>query len=486
MGGSLTVVTKHRPNLETPTTTDSPHVTVTSQISDLVLSHVPEAEFFSEAGSELMYRLPLSCARVFPALLRDLDSKGPSIGVDSFGISMTTLEEVFLKIARDEHLLGADKGRGSDGDGSTPIVVPHDVDRPSVQGAATAKEVTFDAANPSAHVDLGISTTTTDQSVQMGSTSSPLPLLPERAGRRHPLASSCPSPLRLLRRAQAVIQAHFPPIPVRRYGTRATMGLLSTLTSTSHAIEMALTRSKAASTQPAPPEAPKTSRDSTSQPREWTFLWEQFRQLIWKRFLVAKRDLKGFVFSNLLPVVLILMILLILSVNTSVDSPSIPMNLDLYARTEVFYTTPNFTATPNTTSLTSLEILTPAIEDPADKWTRSYEGDSYNLSSYLLSTYRSHGSTERMGAYVFDDAIPVNLTVDWPLVKSEASTYAYLAAAGSDRVTERGDLIIYRGPVSRQVSLPLQQSPASTIARIVQSNNTFILGALAASNITGG
>jgi hypothetical protein len=43
-------------------------------------------------------RLPREQAGAFAALLRRLDAEGPHLGVSSYGLSVTTLEEVFLRI----------------------------------------------------------------------------------------------------------------------------------------------------------------------------------------------------------------------------------------------------------------------------------------------------------------------------------------------------------------------------------------------------
>ncbi|KAG2483446.1 hypothetical protein HYH03_017700 [Edaphochlamys debaryana] len=62
--------------------------------------HVPSAELLSAAGSEVVLRLPREAAAAFPPLLRELE--GPlgrqGLGVASYGLSLTTLEEVFLSI----------------------------------------------------------------------------------------------------------------------------------------------------------------------------------------------------------------------------------------------------------------------------------------------------------------------------------------------------------------------------------------------------
>ncbi|KXZ53111.1 hypothetical protein GPECTOR_7g1001 [Gonium pectorale] len=69
-------------------------------VLSLVRDHVPSAQLLSCAGSELVVRLPREAGAAFPGLLRALD--GPvgrqELGVASWGLSLTTLEEVFLAI----------------------------------------------------------------------------------------------------------------------------------------------------------------------------------------------------------------------------------------------------------------------------------------------------------------------------------------------------------------------------------------------------
>jgi hypothetical protein len=41
--------------------------------------------------------LPLNANNQFPAMLRDLDKERASLGVSNWGLSVTTLEEVFIR-----------------------------------------------------------------------------------------------------------------------------------------------------------------------------------------------------------------------------------------------------------------------------------------------------------------------------------------------------------------------------------------------------
>ena len=42
-------------------------------------------------------------------MLKDLEEKGPGLGCNGFGVSVTTLEEVFLKVAKEEDAMEEQK-----------------------------------------------------------------------------------------------------------------------------------------------------------------------------------------------------------------------------------------------------------------------------------------------------------------------------------------------------------------------------------------
>jgi len=59
--------------------------------------HVPGAQVESNVGAELSFILPKEQSTKFEQLFADLEQNQDSLGTDSFGVSVTTLEEVFLK-----------------------------------------------------------------------------------------------------------------------------------------------------------------------------------------------------------------------------------------------------------------------------------------------------------------------------------------------------------------------------------------------------
>ncbi|KAK8955097.1 ABC transporter A family member 1 [Platanthera zijinensis] len=80
--------------------------------AEIVRHHVPAAECISDVGSEVSFRLPLASSSLFVNMFREIESyiRWPNSGdnssivksdrgVESYGISVTTLEEVFLKVA---------------------------------------------------------------------------------------------------------------------------------------------------------------------------------------------------------------------------------------------------------------------------------------------------------------------------------------------------------------------------------------------------
>ncbi|XP_030743984.2 ATP-binding cassette sub-family A member 10 [Echinops telfairi] len=67
------------------------------RITSLVKQHIPEAKLRAESEEKLVYTLPLGNTDKFPDLYNDLD-KCSGQGITSYGVSMTTLNEVFLNL----------------------------------------------------------------------------------------------------------------------------------------------------------------------------------------------------------------------------------------------------------------------------------------------------------------------------------------------------------------------------------------------------
>nr|QNH67926.1 ATP-binding cassette transporter subfamily A member 5 X3 [Brachionus plicatilis] len=70
-----------------------------SPISSLVRKHVPNAELEQISGKEVSYTLPIDSVERFQSLFKDIELNSGPVGIENVAISMTTLEEVFLKLA---------------------------------------------------------------------------------------------------------------------------------------------------------------------------------------------------------------------------------------------------------------------------------------------------------------------------------------------------------------------------------------------------
>merc|ERR1719353_2092300 len=60
----------------------------------------PEAAILSAVGRELLIQVPFVAAEHFPVLFPAIDSKMEALDIDTYGTSVTNLEEVFLKVAK--------------------------------------------------------------------------------------------------------------------------------------------------------------------------------------------------------------------------------------------------------------------------------------------------------------------------------------------------------------------------------------------------
>jgi len=83
-------------------------------IHEVVAGHVPEGQLLSAHGTELLFRLPFDAAGSFPNMLRAIDAEGGRLHVDSYGISVTTLEEVFIAVGHGVAAQPDDERKGAD------------------------------------------------------------------------------------------------------------------------------------------------------------------------------------------------------------------------------------------------------------------------------------------------------------------------------------------------------------------------------------
>ncbi|KAJ7305756.1 hypothetical protein JRQ81_010122 [Phrynocephalus forsythii] len=70
------------------------------EISRLIHHYVPKATLESNAGAELSFILPKESTHRFEALFTELELRREELGIASYGASVTTMEEVFLRVGK--------------------------------------------------------------------------------------------------------------------------------------------------------------------------------------------------------------------------------------------------------------------------------------------------------------------------------------------------------------------------------------------------
>ncbi|XP_052859969.1 phospholipid-transporting ATPase ABCA3-like [Anopheles cruzii] len=80
------------------------------RLTGMLRKHIPNIDIDTDIGSELSYVLNENYTAVFQDLLRDLEDNVEQCGLTSYGISLTTMEEVFLRVGSDSYALDQKSG----------------------------------------------------------------------------------------------------------------------------------------------------------------------------------------------------------------------------------------------------------------------------------------------------------------------------------------------------------------------------------------
>lgn len=125
-------------------------VEMSKRLDALVGSFIPEAEPLSDVGAEQSFRLPFAASGRFVELFSAFDKEKDALGIAEYGISVTTLEEVFIRVGELEESL-------NDAPPADPRTLSDESDEPrlSFQATSTHKALTdlpAPAPAKSAHV----------------------------------------------------------------------------------------------------------------------------------------------------------------------------------------------------------------------------------------------------------------------------------------------------------------------------------------------
>ncbi|XP_052615064.1 ATP-binding cassette sub-family A member 17-like isoform X5 [Peromyscus californicus insignis] len=72
----------------------------TTKLSSVIYYHIPDVILESNIGEEVIFILPKETMPRFEALFTDLEQKQTELGISALGVSVTTMEEVFIRVCK--------------------------------------------------------------------------------------------------------------------------------------------------------------------------------------------------------------------------------------------------------------------------------------------------------------------------------------------------------------------------------------------------
>lgn len=66
-------------------------------VTNILRQTIPDVEVDQDVGAELSYSLPDEKSHLFPSMFEELERRKDELGIASYGASITTMEEVFMK-----------------------------------------------------------------------------------------------------------------------------------------------------------------------------------------------------------------------------------------------------------------------------------------------------------------------------------------------------------------------------------------------------
>lgn len=68
-----------------------------NKITEMLRQFIPEVAVETDIGSELSYVLDESYVKIFHYIFEEIEEHAANLGISSYGVSLTTMEEVFLR-----------------------------------------------------------------------------------------------------------------------------------------------------------------------------------------------------------------------------------------------------------------------------------------------------------------------------------------------------------------------------------------------------
>jgi ABC-type multidrug transport system ATPase subunit len=375
---------------------------VQQDILNFLNHHIANTEIVSVAGKEISFRLPSGSEDNFPALFSEFEGGGfrKQFNIGGYGISNTTLEEVFISLAKEE-------GGGANAPNSftspavgLPLRPPSEIE--SLDGSEADSEISLSG------VALQGSDGRSDSTPQ----ASPRTSMFKSAYRAlQPQSSSA-----VVDEDSSVSEIEMSAMQeLNNLGNDISDGAPQSLTPANHR--------------------------------------EQFRILMLKRFDVQKRDLKGSFFQIGLPALLVGLVLLILTVEVPLAGPPLELSADLYTWTNSrAFKKQEYTdimngggahggteAAHHSHEMLETELMT-FSNGRIDFSFNPELTTSHKVTEKLLAEYNDHSHHLRFGSYVFNDTIPLRLTIDFPSIRYDIDNNIWGGDENSNDLPYDGDL----------------------------------------------
>ncbi|XP_065191574.1 phospholipid-transporting ATPase ABCA3-like [Sycon ciliatum] len=87
-----------------------------NRVASFIVKSIPNGRMVSSVGAEMAFILPSEATGSFPQLFEDMEVQKEQLGIDNFGLSVTTMEEVFIRVGqlaeeeKEKERLDAEKG----------------------------------------------------------------------------------------------------------------------------------------------------------------------------------------------------------------------------------------------------------------------------------------------------------------------------------------------------------------------------------------
>eukprot|EP00736_Rhodelphis_marinus_P014162 Rmarinus@m.10137 len=346
-----------------------------------IQAEIPEAGLTGAAGGEIVFELPLKAVPQFPALFQKIDSQLLSLFISEYGISMTTLEEVFLRITRGTGALNSARvlQNPPSADGGGDYIQPQASLPIEVEDYLTPRENT--------HESDSLSRSSFDSTSK--------------------LTTVAPSDTSLLQKATE---------------QNARMSINLGLPGPSLTVGGDASISDAARPDSRLEVGTGILPLDGSAWRKNVRLWVQLLQMVKKRAICSSRDMKALLFQVVLPVLAVALTLLIIMLNINFAGPRLLLRPgDMYtpAPSLIPYTYSAIGNLTDETATSTIDFITSEL-DQCQPYHEVSSTNASTLSEHLLETENDHDiSDNRFGAYVWppvsldsglDEAVSINTT----------------------------------------------------------------------------